>query len=105
VNVVIGFIGLGEAGTVIAKGLRESGAPRVLAYDVALENDEARVALERRAADAGVELRANLQSLVEESDTVISAVVCSEAVAAAEAAAPHLRADLSTRCRPTPSAT
>jgi 3-hydroxyisobutyrate dehydrogenase-like beta-hydroxyacid dehydrogenase len=93
VNVVIGFIGLGEAGTVIAKGLRESGAPRVLAYDVALENDEARVALERRAADAGVELRANLQSLVEESDTVISAVVCSEAVAAAEAAAPHLRAD------------
>ncbi len=91
-NVVIGFIGLGEAGTVIAEGLHASGAPRVLAYDVALENDEARAALERRAADAGVGLHADLQSLVGESDIVFSAVVCSAAVAAAEAAAPHLRA-------------
>ena len=48
-NVVIGFIGLGEAGTVIAEGLRTSGAPRVLAYDVALENEAGRAALERRA--------------------------------------------------------
>lgn len=91
-NVVIGFIGLGEAGTVIAEGLRASGAPRVLAYDLALENDAARAALERRATDAGVELRADLQSLVGESDIVFSAVVCSAAVAAADAAAPHLRA-------------
>lgn len=85
----IGFIGFGEAGSAIAKGLREAGAPAVAAYDVALES-ERRAEMEKRAAGAGVTLAPTVEALVLGSEVIISAVVSSVAVAVAREAAPYL---------------
>jgi 3-hydroxyisobutyrate dehydrogenase-like beta-hydroxyacid dehydrogenase len=90
VGEAIGFIGFGEAGQALARGLRAAGAARVSAYDLGLEKPEIRSLLEGRAAEAGVRLEKSARALVETSDIVISAVVGSVAVAVAEQAAPYL---------------
>ncbi len=87
----IGFIGFGEAGSAIARGLREAGAPAVAAYDVALGCAEQRAEMETRAAAAGVTLTRSVEELARQSAVIISAVVSSVAVAVAEEAAPYLR--------------
>lgn len=89
-DAAIGFIGFGEAGSAIAKGIREAGAPAVAAYDVALES-ERRAEMERRAAEADVTLVPSVEELVLLSEVIISAVVSSVAVAVANEAAPYLR--------------
>ena len=86
----IGFIGFGEAGFTIAKGLRGAGAPQVAAYDVALETDEGRAKMERCAAEAGITLVPSLEELVRASGLIVSAVVSTVAVDVAERAALHL---------------
>ena len=89
-DAAIGFIGFGEAGSAIAKGIRQAGAPAVAAYDVALES-ERRAGMEKRAAGAGVTLARSVEELVLRSEVIISAVVSSVAVAVAREAAPYLR--------------
>ncbi len=88
----IGFIGFGEAGSTIAKGLRGAGAPEVAAYDVALETAEGRPKMERRAAEAGVTLVSSVEELARLSGVIVSAVVSTVAVGVAERAALHLDA-------------
>ncbi len=90
-DAAIGFIGFGEAGSAIAKGIREAGAPAVAAYDVALESAEQRAEMEKRAATAGVTLTPSVEELALRSEVIISAVVSSVAVAVANEAAPYLR--------------
>ncbi len=90
-NGAIGFIGFGEAGSAIAKGIREAGAPEVVAYDVALESAERRAEMAKRAAEAGVTLTPSVEELARQSEVIISAVVSSVAVAVAKEAAPYLR--------------
>ena len=85
----IGFIGFGAAGSAIAKGLRQAGAPAVAAYDVALESEQ-RAGMEKRATEAGVTLAPSVEELVLGSEVIISAVVSSVAVAVAQEAAPYL---------------
>jgi len=89
-DAAIGFIGFGEAGSAIAKGIRQAGAPAVAAYDVARES-ERRAEMEKRAAGAGVTLAPSVEELVLGSEVIISAVVSSVAVAVAREAAPYLR--------------
>ncbi len=89
-DAAIGFIGFGEAGSAIAKGLRQAGAPAVAAYDVALESEQ-RAEMEKRAAEADVTLTPSVEELVLGSEVIISAVVSSVAVAVAREAAPYLR--------------
>ena len=52
-GVAVGFIGFGEAGYHIAKGLHGAGVSPIFAYDAALESDARRAGIEARAADAG----------------------------------------------------
>ena len=89
-GVTVGFIGFGEAGYHISKGLRGAGVSPVFAYDVALESDERRTQLERRAAEADIVLCKSLADLGRCSEIVFSAVVSSVAVEVARQTAPHL---------------
>ena len=89
-DAAIGFIGFGEAGSAIARGIRAAGAPTVAAYDVALESEQ-RAEMEKRAAEADVTLTPSVEELVLRSEVIISAVVSSVAVAVAREAAPYLR--------------
>lgn len=89
-NTAIGFIGFGEAGSAIARGIRQAGAPAVAAYDVALKSERG-TEMEKRAAGAGVTLASSIEELALGSEVIISAVVSSVAVAVAGEAAPYLR--------------
>ncbi len=68
-DVSVGFIGFGEAGFEIAKGLRCEGVTRMVLYD-SVRTD----LLENRAAEAGVEVTRGLKVLAEKSDMVLSVV-------------------------------
>jgi 3-hydroxyisobutyrate dehydrogenase-like beta-hydroxyacid dehydrogenase len=68
-DVSVGFIGFGEAGFEIAKGLRREGVTRMLLYD-SVRTD----LLENRAAEAGVEVTRGLKALAEKSDLILSVV-------------------------------
>ena len=86
----IGFIGFGEAGSLIAKGLGEAGAPRIFAYDSLTHAAAGRRALEARAARSGAALCPTLADLVGRSRIIFSTVVSTVALSVARDAAPHL---------------
>ncbi|MFQ5995011.1 MAG: DUF1932 domain-containing protein [Acidiferrobacterales bacterium] len=90
-SVTIGFIGFGEAAYHIAKGLRTAGAPPIFAYDIARDDPARRSAIEARAADAEVGITESIEGLAKRVEVILSTVVSSSAVAAAEAAAPYLK--------------
>jgi 3-hydroxyisobutyrate dehydrogenase-like beta-hydroxyacid dehydrogenase len=83
----IGFLGYGEAGSAISAGLRAGGVDGIVAFDVAWETSNL---IRRRAADNAVTLLTDPAELARHADVVISAVVCTEARAAADSMAPHL---------------
>lgn len=68
-DVSVGFVGFGEAGFEIAKGLRSEGVSRMVLYDSVRTE-----LLEKRAAEAGVEVMPGLQELAERSDMILSVV-------------------------------
>lgn len=84
----IGFVGLGEAGSRIAGGLREAGAGDLFAYDIATGDRICRC-----AAEAGVVVVGSNAELAERCAIVLSVVTATSAVEAARQNAPHLRAD------------
>lgn len=85
----IGFIGFGEAAHVLAKGLKGAGA-QVFAWDIDLDDPTRRERVEARARDAGIDLASDLRDLIGRCGVLLSTVVSSAAVTAAENAAPHL---------------
>lgn len=87
----IALVGFGEAGFLLGQGLAEAGA-QVAAYDIKVHDSDLRPALEQRAQQAGVALRASLQAAIDGADLVISAVTASSAAQAAVDAAGCLRA-------------
>lgn len=90
VDGTIGFIGFGEAGSLIAKGLSEAGAPRIFAYDSLIHAADGRRALEARAAQSGTALCPTAADLVRRSELIFSTVISTVAAAVAREAAPHL---------------
>lgn len=68
-DVSVGFIGFGEAGFEIAKGLRSEGVTRMALYKRKRTD-----LLESRAAEAGVEVAQGLKALAEKSDLILSVV-------------------------------
>ncbi len=68
-DVSVGFIGFGEAGFEIAKGLRSEGVTRMALYKRNRTD-----LLESRAAEAGVEVAQGLKALAEKSDLILSVV-------------------------------
>lgn len=89
----LGFIGFGEAGSLLAKGLREEGLSGIRAYDICIDDPARRDLLVNRAEETGTELCATAKVLIEGSDIVISAVTCTDAKDAATNAALHLLPD------------
>jgi len=90
----IGFIGFGEAGYHLAKGLRQAGIAHIAAYDI-----QNTAQIRQRAAETQTALVASNANLAAASDIIFSTVTANQAGAAASATAPylsshHLYADL-----------
>ena len=86
-HVTIGFLGLGEAGSAMAAGLRAQGVDGVVAYDRAWQESEL---VRIRAAECGVELVASPEELACRAEVIISSVVGAVARSAAASIAEHL---------------
>ena len=86
----IGFVGFGEAGFHIAKGLREAGAGSLIAYDIHAATPGRGEKIRARAAEAKVTLVATNAELARACNILLSVVTCDQAPAAAQQTAPHL---------------
>jgi 3-hydroxyisobutyrate dehydrogenase len=82
----VGFVGFGEAGSHIAKGLKSAGLSRIFAFDIAPEK------VRHRAADAGVPLVSSNRELADSAEILFCTVTCARAKEAAEQTAPFLKA-------------
>lgn len=85
------FIGFGEAGPLIARGLANAGAGAISAYDILAIDPATRDAWVARAAAAGACPFDSAADAVADADIVMSTVTSERALEAAEMAAPHLR--------------
>lgn len=81
----IGFVGFGEAGFHIAKGLKSAGLSRIFAFDIAPDK------VRHRAEEAAVPLVASNRELAESARVIFSTVTCARAKEAAEQTAPYLQ--------------
>jgi 3-hydroxyisobutyrate dehydrogenase len=86
----IAFIGLGEAGGLLARGLRAAGAEVRAAYDIVIDDPAKRHALLAKTREIGLVAAPDPAAAVRDAQVVISAVVSDQMVAAAQAVAPHL---------------
>src|SRR5438477_3558693 len=84
-EVSIGFVGFGEAGSHIAKGLKSAGCPHIFAYDIAPDK------VRHRANEAEVPLLVSNRQLVDSARIIFSTVTCARAKEAAEQTAPYLK--------------
>ena len=88
----IGFIGFGEAGYHLAKGLRQSGIEHIAAYDI-----QSTPQIRQRAADTQTTLTASNAGLAAASDIIFSTVTANQPAPPASSAplptfiAPSLR--------------
>ena len=83
-ELTIGFIGFGEAGSHMARGLKSAGCPQILAYDIA--PNKARY----RSVELGVPLVSSNRELAASARIIFSTVTCACAKEAAEQTVPHL---------------
>ena len=95
----IGFIGFGEAGYTIAKGLRESGVDRISAYDIASDTADRGPLIRERARLSQTTLLASSAAIAAASDILFSTVTSSSSLDAARQTQPflesrHIYADL-----------
>jgi 3-hydroxyisobutyrate dehydrogenase len=86
----IGFIGFGEAGFTIGRGLRAAGLEQLFAYDIATDTAERGPLIQRRAAEAGATLVVTPAELAARASILLSTVTCSSALEAAQQHAPYL---------------
>jgi len=83
----IGFIGFGEAGFHIAKGLRSAGMSQIFAFDI----DSTSPLIQQRARETQTSLLSSSAELTATADILFSAVTATSALDAARQAAPHLQ--------------
>ncbi len=88
----IGFVGFGEAGYHLAKGLRGEGVTRMFAYDINAGAQKLGERIRRRAEETEVSLLESSESLTRESEILLSVVTASSAAEAAAQTAPYLQA-------------
>lgn len=86
----IGFIGFGEAGSTIARGLRSAGLERISAYDLKTHDATFGPRIQERAREAQATLVESLQALAAASEIIFSTVTSSSALDAAQQSAPFL---------------
>ena len=90
----LGFIGFGEAGSHIAKGLAQAGLTNLAAYDIhAFEPGPQGETIRERAAEAGVILVHSNAELAATATVLLSMVTANSAEEVAAQNAPHLGAD------------
>lgn len=83
----LGFVGFGEVGFHLAKGL---GLPGMVAYDIHTNTPGRGEKIQTRAAETNVQLVATSADLAVQADVILSVVTALEAAKAAEQTAPHL---------------
>lgn len=86
----VAFIGFGEAGQTISRGLRAANAASICTYDVLLGSPKGE-ALQAAARELGVALARDHEAAVAEADIVFLAVTASSSLDAARACLPGLR--------------
>ncbi|MCI0663960.1 MAG: DUF1932 domain-containing protein [Acidobacteria bacterium] len=86
----IGFIGFGEAGFHLAKGLRGAGVVRLFTYDLNAHTPNLGERIRSRADESETSLLESSESLVQASDILLSTVTADAAAEAAEQTAPYL---------------
>jgi len=86
----IAFIGFGEAGQAISRGLLAAKAARIRAYDILLGCSRDESPLERTAGALGVETAADHVAAVRGADIVFLAVTASASLEAARSCLPGL---------------
>ena len=89
----IGFVGFGEAGFHLARGLRRAGAPPLIAFDINANHGTAGERIRVRAAETGTRLVETPQALAHGAAVILSVVTAASAVEAAASVAGHLAAD------------
>ena len=80
----IGFIGFGEAGFNIAKGLRCAGVARIFAFDINAETPKLGEKIKQRADEAETILCETIEDLANNANIIFSTVTADSAVFAAE---------------------
>ncbi|MFN8001950.1 MAG: DUF1932 domain-containing protein [Acidobacteriota bacterium] len=91
-ELVLGFIGFGEAGYHLAKGLRSAGLSDICAYDIHVNTPGRGEKIRQRAAEVAVRLCDSQAALAAACTVLLSTVTASSAREAAEQNAPHLTA-------------
>src|SRR5581483_945057 len=86
----IGFVGFGEAGYHIAKGLKQPGVGAITAFDINTHTAGLGEKIRQRAAESGTRLVDSNEELTHSSDIVLSTVTADQAARAAEQNAPSL---------------
>jgi 3-hydroxyisobutyrate dehydrogenase-like beta-hydroxyacid dehydrogenase len=71
----LGFLGFGEVGYYMSRGLKKAGFGRIIAYDKAFSDGGSFAGtIGSRADEAGVELVSSLQEMLKQADVIISAL-------------------------------
>jgi 3-hydroxyisobutyrate dehydrogenase len=89
----IGFLGFGEAGYVIAKGLLAKGCSGLVAFDCNYRHPTLGEKIQHRAEELGVRLLPSNADLAAETDVILSVVTAASALEAASQTAAGLRRD------------
>jgi 3-hydroxyisobutyrate dehydrogenase-like beta-hydroxyacid dehydrogenase len=87
----IAFIGFGEAGQTISRGLRAEVAADIRAYDILFDDPANNGALKRAAEALGVGVAASPVAAVRDADLVFLAVTASSSLDAAQSCIPGLK--------------
>jgi 3-hydroxyisobutyrate dehydrogenase len=86
----IGFLGFGEAGFHLARGLRGAGAPPAMAFDINANQCTAGERIRARAAETGTRLVETPRELAHRTAVILSVVTAASAVEAAGSLAADL---------------
>ncbi len=87
----IAFIGMGEAGGLLAQGLIASGADVRATYDILIDDAAKRGTYLAKTQKIGLSASPNAKEAVAGAELVIAAVVSDQMVVAAKNVAPHLK--------------
>ena len=98
-ELTIGFVGFGEAGFNIAKGLKSAGLTRISAFDINRDTPGLGEKIRQRAAETGTPLVDSAKDLACAAEILFSTVTCARSLEAARQTAPflqprHIYADL-----------
>ena len=88
----LGFVGFGEAGYHLAKGLKQAGVAHIFAYDLHTHTPERGAKIQQRATECHVPLLESNQQLAAACDILFSTVTANAAAEAAAQNAPYLMA-------------